>query len=66
MIGRYNGVDGYLIEFKLVDEGEGGRSGDMAAFTIYLPSDDVVLEVNLQNTTNGNIRAHYDQPHGQH
>lgn len=65
-IGRDNGVDGYRIEVTLLDDGEGRRSGDMAAFTVYSPSDDVVLQVNLQNTTNGKIPAHYDQPHGQH
>jgi len=65
-IGRLNGVDGSRIEFTLVDDGEGSNSGDKARFTIYAPnSNTVVLTVNLQLTTNGNIQAHYDQPHGQ-
>lgn len=64
--GRLNGVDGSRIEFTLVDDGEGNNSGDKARFTIYAPnSNTVVLTVNLQVTTNGNIQAHYDQPHGQ-
>ena len=65
-IGRLNGVDGSRIEFTLVDDGEGKNSGDKARFTIYEPgSDAVALTVLLQLTSNGNIQAHYDQPHGQ-
>ena len=59
--GRYNGMDGYTIEFTLVDAGEPGTQ-DQAAFLIY-NSSGVVLEVPLQVLTGGNLQAHYDQPH---
>ena len=62
--GSYNGVDGYTIEFTLVDYGEPGRS-DRAAFLIYEEANpaNVVLNVPLQLLTGGNLQAHYDQPH---
>jgi hypothetical protein len=62
--GRYNGVDGYTIEFTLIDDGEPG-SGDMMAIKIYETADplNVVLDVPLQFLTGGNLQAHYDQPH---
>lgn len=62
--GRYNGVDGYTIEFTLVDYGEPG-SADQMAIKIYKTSDpgDVVLNVPLQLLSGGNLQAHYDQPH---
>jgi hypothetical protein len=66
-VGRYNGVDGYPIEFTLIDKGEGKPSGDMAGFTIYQPDGvTVLLQVDLQSAENGNTQAHFDQPHGQH
>lgn len=65
-LGRLNGVDGSRVEFTFVDDGEGGNSGDKARITIYAPgSNTVVLDVPLTLTANGNIQAHYDQPHGQ-
>jgi hypothetical protein len=62
--GRYNGTDGYTIEFTLVDYGEPGSS-DQAALLIYQTSDptNVVLDVPLQVLSGGNLQAHYDQPH---
>jgi hypothetical protein len=62
--GRYNGTDGYTIEFTLVDAGEPGGD-DQAALHIYRTADpsDVVLDVPLQLITGGNLQAHYDQPH---
>lgn len=62
--GRYNGVDGYTIEFTLVDYGEPGSS-DQASLLIYQTSNpaNVVLNVPLQLLTGGNLQAHYDQPH---
>jgi hypothetical protein len=62
--GRYNGVDGYTIEFTLVDYGEPGTS-DQAALLIYETANpgNVVLNVPLQLMTGGNLQAHYDQPH---
>ncbi len=64
--GRYNGVDGYTIEFTFVDAGEPGTSGpDKAALKIYETANpsNVVLNVPLQPITGGNVQAHYDQPH---
>jgi hypothetical protein len=62
--GRYNGVDGYTIEFTLVDYGEPGSS-DRAALRIFKTANpaEVVLNVPLQLLSTGNLQAHYDQPH---
>lgn len=62
--GRYNGTDGYTIEFTLVDAGEPGSS-DQAALRIYETADpaNVVLNLPLQTLSGGNLQAHYDQPH---
>ena len=62
--GRYNGMDGYTIEFTLVDAGE-PRSSDQAAFRVFETANpsNVVLNVPLQVLTGGNLQAHYDQPH---
>lgn len=62
--GRYNGVDGFTIEFTLVDAGEPGTE-DQASLLIYETADpaNVVLDVPLQVLTGGNLQAHYDQPH---
>lgn len=63
-IGSYNGVDGYTIQFTLVDAGEPGSS-DSAALRIFETANpsNVVLNVPLQHLTGGNLQAHYDQPH---
>ena len=57
-------VDGYTIEFTLVDYGEPGSS-DRAALRIFKTANpaEVVLNVPLQLLTTGNLQAHYDQPH---
>ena len=62
--GRYNGQDGYTIEFTLVDAGEPGRDDEMAIkiYETAHPSN-VVLNVPLQLLTAGNLQAHADQPH---
>ena len=62
--GRYNGTDGYTIEFTLVDAGEPGRQ-DRASILVYETANptNVVLDVPLQNLTGGNLQAHEDQPH---
>jgi hypothetical protein len=62
--GRYNGANGYTIEFTLVDAGEPGGN-DQAALLIYQTSNpsNVVLNVPLQQLTGGNLQAHFDQPH---
>jgi hypothetical protein len=60
--GRFNGVDGYTIEFTLVDAGEPGRSDEMAIL-ITAPNGTVVLNVPRQQLSGGNLQAHFDQPH---
>ena len=62
--GRYEGVDGFTIEFTLQDYGEPGSS-DKMAIKIYQTSNpsNVVLNVPLQTLTGGNLQAHFDQPH---
>lgn len=60
--GRFNGQDGYRIEFTLVDAGEPGRNDEMAIL-ITAPNGSVVLNVPRQQLTNGNLQAHFDQPH---
>ena len=62
--GRYNGDDGYTIEFTLVDHGEPGSS-DQMAILIYETANpaNVPLNVPLQVIDGGNLQAHFDQPH---
>jgi len=61
--GRFNGQDGFSIEFTLVDAGEPGRD-DMSSLLIYeTSSGNVVLDVPLQLIDGGNLQAHFDQPH---
>jgi hypothetical protein len=60
--GRFNGTDGYRIEFTLVDAGEPGRNDEMAIL-ITAPNGSVVLNVPRQQLTGGNLQAHFDQPH---
>ena len=62
--GRYNGADGYTVEFTLVDAGEPGGS-DMMGMQVYESANpaNVVLDVPLQILNGGNLQAHYDQPH---
>ncbi len=62
-IGRLNGVNGSLVKFTFVDAGEPGSS-DMAKIQIFAPGGALVLDVPLRLLDNGNIQAHYDQPHG--
>jgi hypothetical protein len=62
--GRYNGTNGYTIEFTLQDFGEPG-SADRMAIKIYQTANpaNVVLNVPLQVLSGGNLQAHFDQPH---
>jgi hypothetical protein len=62
--GRYNNVDGYTVLFTIVDAGEPGVN-DMMGMRIYETANPshVVLDVPLSYLTNGNLQAHYDQPH---
>lgn len=63
--GRYNGMEGYTVEFTLVDHGEPGTGNDEAALLVYETANpaNVVLNVPLQTLSGGNLQAHYDQPH---
>lgn len=62
--GRYNGDEGFSIEFTLVDQGEPGRD-DQMAIHIYETANpsNVILDIPLQTLSGGNLQAHYDQPH---
>jgi hypothetical protein len=63
-IGRFDGAEGYTVEFTLVDAGEPG-SQDMAAIKIYETANPSNIVLNLPPTflTGGNLQAHFDQPH---
>jgi hypothetical protein len=60
--GRYDNVDGYTVQFELVDNGEPG-SNDAAMFKVFETANPnhVVLNAALQVITTGNIQAHVDQ-----
>jgi hypothetical protein len=60
--GRYNGVDGFTVQFELVDNGEPGTN-DAVSILIFETANpsNVVLNVPLQFITGGNIQAHVDQ-----
>jgi hypothetical protein len=65
-VGRLNGVDGSFVSFTFVDAGERGND-DSAWIRIWAPGADPsvdapVLDVS-GNLDNGNLQAHYDQPH---
>jgi len=62
--GRYNNMDGFTIEFTLVDAGEPGVDDKMAIlrYETAEPSN-IMLDVPLQLLEGGNLQAHYDQPH---
>lgn len=62
--GQLDGVDGSNITFTFIDAGEPGAGVDKAAMQIWDPSGNLVLNVPLSFITNGNLQAHYDQPHG--
>jgi hypothetical protein len=68
--GSYNGVEGYTVEFTLIDNGEPGTF-DAAGFVVCQTanplscagSTNVVLNIPVQTVTTGNIQAHLDQGH---
>ena len=62
--GKFNGVDGYTVQFTLQDFGEPGTADKMAIriFETANPSN-VVLNIPLNLLANGNLQAHFDQPH---
>ena len=60
--GRYDGADGYTVQFTLIDNGEPGRK-DKLSFLIFETANpsNVVLSLPLQFLTKGNLQAHFDQ-----
>lgn len=65
-VGRLNGVDGSVVRFTFVDDGEPGTS-DRATIDIWAPGDDPDVDTPVLSVSglldHGNIQAHYDQPH---
>ncbi len=61
--GKLNGVDGSVVMFTFIDNGEPGRT-DRASIQIFDASGALVLDVPLSLLDRGNLQAHYDQPHG--
>jgi hypothetical protein len=62
--GTFNGVAGFTVQFTLQDFGEPG-SADRMAIRIFQASNpsNVVLNIPLSLLANGNLQAHFDQPH---
>jgi hypothetical protein len=60
--GTLNGVPGSKLSFTFIDNGEPG-SKDRMSITIRNASNNVVLNLPLVTITNGNLQAHFDQPH---
>jgi hypothetical protein len=58
--GKFNGIDGYKVNFTLIDAGEPGTN-DMGAFKVTAPDGTVVLDFPLVPLTGGNFQAHVDQ-----
>jgi hypothetical protein len=60
--GRYDGVEGFTVQFTLIDNGEPGRN-DQAGFMIFETANpsNVVLAFPVMTITTGNIQAHVDQ-----
>jgi hypothetical protein len=60
--GRYDGVDGFTVQFTLIDNGEPGRN-DQAGFMVFETANpsNVVLAIPVLTITTGNIQAHIDQ-----
>ena len=63
-IGKFNNQPGYTVQFTLVDAGEPGRD-DMMAIRIFETANpsNVVLDIPLAILDDGNLQAHFDQPH---
>lgn len=61
-LGRFDGVDGYTVQFTLIDNGEPGTN-DQAGFMIFETANpsNVVLAFPVMTITTGNIQAHVDQ-----
>jgi hypothetical protein len=67
-IGRLNGVDGSVVRFTFVDSGEPGGRNDSAEIKVWAPGADPDVDAPVLEVSglldNGNLQAHYDQPHG--
>jgi hypothetical protein len=65
--GRLNNVDGSFIRFTFVDSGEPGGRNDRASIDIWAPGADPSVDAPVLTVSgfleNGNLQAHYDQPH---
>jgi hypothetical protein len=65
-VGRLNNVDGSFLRFTFIDAGEPGGS-DRAAIQIWAPGADPAVDAPVLTVSglldNGNLQAHYDQPH---
>ena len=62
--GTLNGVPGSKLSFRFIDNGEPGKN-DRFAIKIWNANNVVVLDMPEVQVTNGNLQAHFDQPHGQ-
>jgi hypothetical protein len=60
--GRYDGVEGFTVQFTLIDNGEPGTN-DQAGFMVFETANpsNVVLAFPVMTITTGNIQAHIDQ-----
>ena len=60
--GRYDGVEGFTVQFTLIDNGEPGTN-DQAGFMVFETANptNVVLAFPVMTVTTGNIQAHVDQ-----
>lgn len=60
--GRLDGVDGFTVQFTLIDNGEPGTN-DQAGFMIFETANptNVALSFPVMTVTTGNIQAHIDQ-----
>jgi len=62
-LGELNGVPGARAVIVFQDDGERGGAHDFASIQVYDAGGTLVLNVPLSPLTNGNIQAHFDQPH---
>ena len=60
--GRVDNVDGFTVQFTLIDNGEPGKN-DKAGFLIFETANpsNVVLAIPVLTITTGNVQAHIDQ-----
>lgn len=60
--GRFDGTDGFTVQFTLIDNGEPGTN-DQAGFMVFETANpsNVVLAFPVMTVNTGNIQAHVDQ-----